>query len=525
MGGAYTATQADLLAGVWLLKAALVVLACFVLAIEKLPIPEPADTPSPAVSPGLIGIMAAVVILAFALRVTQLGTELWLDEILTRVRYVPLGFRQLLSTYDSQNHQPLYSLMARVSWLALGSADWTIRVPALLFGVGSVIAAWQYGRRVATEPEAVLAALLLAVSYHHVWFSQNARGYTVMLCLSIPATGIFQRLCVGTARPVRLVWAYGLLISLASFTHLTAALIAIGHAVALLLTTRWTAAQAVRRALWPVAALVLSGLLTLTFYALMLPQVLRDITQPTMQGAEVEWTGAGWLIAESLRVLAHGVPGGLVTVFVGLAVFGVGMASYWRQSRLTTLLMFLPPLLTLLTVLAARHNLWPRFFFFAAAFVVLVALRGGFVLVAWLVRWRPTSVATAGAAGIAALSLLTVPRAWQPKQRFQEAYDYVEAMRQPGDQVVGLDIAGHIYLFRGLGESWGFTSSVAMLAMAERSATRTWVVYTLPTRLRAIAPELYDHLSPPQYNLVRVFPATVGGAEIFVLRRDNSSAP
>lgn len=521
--GAYTATDADLLLGVWLWKGALLVLAITAVVIEGLPVPDVAESPRPHVRPATLGVMAGVTLVAIVLRVTHLGTELWLDEILTRVRYVPLEFRQLLSTYDSQNHQPLYSVMARASWLLLGGADWTIRVPAVLFGVGSVIAAWRFGRRVASEPEAVLAALLLAVSYHHVWFSQNARGYTVMLCLCISATGVFQRLCAGTSRPVRLVWAYGLLMSLATYTHLTAALIAVGHAVALLVTTRWTAPHPVRRVLGPLAALAMSGLLTITFYALMLPQVVRQISMPTMRGAEVEWTGAGWLVAESLRVLAQGIPGGLVTVMAGVGVVGVGIVSYWRQSRQTTLLMFLPPVLTLVAVLAARHNLWPRFFFFAAAFVVLVTLRGGFVLVRWLVKWRPTRVATVGATAVAALSALTVPRAWQPKQRFQEAYEFVEARREPGDQVVGLDIAGHLYLFRGQGSSWGFTTSVAMLSDAERSAKRTWVVYTLPTRLRAVAPELYAHLAPPRYNVVRVFPATVGGAEIYVLRRDSTS--
>lgn len=525
MGGAYTATPADLLAGAWLLKAALVLVAGFAIAVDRLPIPDATEaTSSPPIGTGVIALVGGIVVLAFALRVNHIGAELWLDEILTRVRYVPLRFQQLLSTYDSQNHQPFYSLMARLSWLSLGGADWTIRVPAVLFGVGSIITAWHFGRRIASEQEAILAALLLAVSYHHVWFSQNARGYTVMLCLTIPATGIFHSLCRGPVRPGRLVWTYALLMALATYTHLTAALIAVGHAVALLLSTRWNV-NALRRAVWPVAALGLSALLTLTFYAPMLPQVIRDVTEPTLQGVEVEWTGAGWMLAEGLRVMAHGVPGGLVTVSGGLVVMGVGLVSYWRQSRLTTLLMFVPPVLTLLTVLAARHNLWPRFFFFAAAFLVLAALRGGFVLVRWLVRWQPNRVATLGATMVAGLSLLTVPRAWQPKQRFQEAHDYVERMRQPGDQVVGLDIAGHVYLFRGQGESWGFTSSLTMLAASERSATRTWVVYTLPTRLRAIAPDLNDYLAPPRYQVIRVFPATVGGGEIFVLRRDSAGVP
>ena len=100
--------------------------------------------------------------------------------------------------------------------------------------------------------------------------------------------------------------------------------------------------------------------------------------------------------------------------------------------------------------------------------------------------------------------------------------DFVEQERRPGDQVVAVDIAGHVYLLRGWASTWGITTRLTMLRDSERSASRTWVVYTLPTRLRALAPDLYEYLSPPRYQPVRVFPSTVGGGEIHVLRHDSS---
>lgn len=521
--GAYTATAGDVLAGAWILKAALAVLALAALAVARLPEPATATqtgtSPSPA-SRGQVAVMTAVVALALVLRAYRLDTELWLDELLVRLRYMPLEFGQLLSMYDSQNHQPLYTVLARVSWLTLGGTDWTVRIPALAFGVASIVAIWRFGRRVGPETEAILAAVILAVSYHHVWFSQNARGYTAILCLTIPATGAFLRLCNGAHRARREAWTYAVLMALATYTHLTAALIAAGHALALGVTTRWSSAQSARRVTWPAAALVLSALLTIVLYAPMLPQVVRDVTTPTMGGVSVEWTGAGWMLAEGFRVLATGVPGGLATAAVALVVLGTGLVSFWRQSRLATLLMLLPLVVTLVAVMAARHNLWPRFFFFGAGFIVLAAVRGGFTLVRWAVRWRPDAVAITGGAAVAMASLVTVPRAWEPKQQFRAAYDFVESERLPGDEVVAVDVAYHVYLMLGLGERWRFTTSPAMLAEAERSAPRTWVVYTLPARLRAVAPLLWERLSPSRYRVIRVFPATVGGGEIHVLRRE-----
>jgi hypothetical protein len=257
----------------------------------------------------------------------------------------------------------------------------------------------------------------------------------------------------------------------------------------------------------------------------MLPQVWAEVTKPTMEGVRVEWTGAGWMLSEGLRVLGEGVPGGALTVLVALGVLGIGATSYWRQSRATTLLMFLPVAVTFVAIVAARHNLWPRFFFFASGFIVLAALRGGFVMVRSILRWHPERVATAGASAVALLSLATVPRAWQPKQQFRAAREFVEQQRQPNDEVVALEVAYHFYLMRGQAPTWRFISSLTMLREAERSARRTWVVYTLPARLRAVRPEVFEHITSSQYQVVRVFPATVGGAEIHVLRHDSANAP
>ena len=524
--GAHSATYVDLRAGVAILKLSLITLAVAGIAVTRLPAPTNllAATERTRLSTTTAFVLGAIVALALGVRVYGIDTELWLDEILLLTRYIPLELRQLVSTFDSQNHQPLYSLMARLSFLASDGVEWSIRIPAVVFGVASLMALFTFGRRVTSTTEATLAALILAVSYHHVWFSQNARGYTVMLFLAILGTRLFIDLCERKGDSYRLAWLYGIVMALATYTHMTAALIAIGHALALVLTSRWTSAEGRKRATWPVVALALSAILTVTLYAPMLPQVWRQIGTPTMEGVAVEWTGAGWMMREGMRVLSQGVPGGLLTVAVAFTVLGVGVVSYWRQSRLTTLAMFLPIVVTITTILAAQHNLWPRFFFFASGFFVLAALRGGFVIVRTVVRWQPDRVAVAGACAVALLSAVTVPRAWQPKQQFQAALDFVEGERQPADAVVALDIVADVYRLRGWAQDWRTVRDVGALADLERSAPRTWIVYTLPAKVRAQTPELYEHVTGARYQLVRLFPATVGAGEIHVLRHDSTTA-
>ena len=519
---AHGARPVDVTAGVWIFKAAVAVVALLALALRRIPAPVDGVTDHPDRDPRTLALLAGVIVLALALRLYGVGTELWLDEILMRTRYIPLDLPQLISTYDSQNHQPFYTILARLSYLSSGGTDWSLRIPAVLFGVAGVASIWFFARRVTSGAEAILAALLLAVSYHHVWFSQNARGYTTMMFLAVVSSGLFIRLCEGRGDSRRLAWTYGVVMALATYTHLTAAFIAAGHALAMLLTTSWSTGNR-RRAVWPTIALVLSATMTVALYALMLPQVVRQITQPTMDGVEVAWTGIGWMTREVIRVLSSGVPGGIFSVAAALVVLGVGVVSYWRRSRLATLVMFLPVALTLAAVVASGHNLWPRYFFFASGFLVLAALRGGFALVSAVVRWHPERVAIAGASAVALVSLTTVPAAWQPKQQFRAAYEFIEQERRPDDLVVALDAAAEIYELRGWAPQWRLTIPVPIdLEQLERSAPRTWIVFTLGVRLRAIAPAMYERLSSSRYQLVRVFPATVGNGEIHVLRHDST---
>src|SRR5262245_41137163 len=64
-----------------------------------------------------------------------------------------------------------------------------------------------------------MAALLMAVSYHHVWFSQNARGYTELMFWSLIGTGLFIE---GMAQPSRRTWfGYACVLAAAGYTHLS----------------------------------------------------------------------------------------------------------------------------------------------------------------------------------------------------------------------------------------------------------------------------------------------------------------
>src|SRR5262245_31508214 len=113
--------------------------------------------------------VAAILALATVLRSIKLGASLWYDEIATLVEFVRLPTRELITTLSSFNNHVLYSLEAQAAIAVFGESAWSLRLPAMLFGVASVAALWWFARQFVSTREANMSALLLTVSYHHIW--------------------------------------------------------------------------------------------------------------------------------------------------------------------------------------------------------------------------------------------------------------------------------------------------------------------------------------------------------------------
>ncbi|MEO7041283.1 MAG: glycosyltransferase family 39 protein [Gemmatimonadaceae bacterium] len=459
-----------------------------------------------------------VLVLGTGLRIPSLGDGLWFDEIQTYVDYVRLPLAQIISTFDSQNQHLLYSILARVSVVIFGDSVWALRLPAVCFGVASLGALIWFGERITARREALLAALILAVSYHHVWFSQNARGYTGLLFFTLIGSGCFLLLLRKPGiHTGRYIVGYAVSMALAHMIHVTAVFATAAQALVLVWLLCLHRKELANRG-WraPVAGLVLAGSLSFLAYAVVLPQFMATLLIPPDAGSATVWKDPAWMLTEGLRVLISGIPGGLLAVAVAAFVIGAGVVSYWRRSGTATAVMLLPPIVTGAAVMILSHNLWPRFFFFSAGFIVLIAVRGGFAVVDALLP--PKYVAHVGVGGallVAAASLLTVPRAWHPKQDFEAARVFVQGHRGPGDAVAVTDMTSYVYT-RYYHLPWTIVTSAADLGVLETGHSRTWMVVTFPVRLQTGEPTLWARLTN-SYRTVAHYPGTVGGGDLYVM--------
>lgn len=461
-------------------------------------------------------LLAAILVLGLILRLPHLGNGLWFDEIDTLVRYARAPFGQIVTTFDSQNQHMAYSVLAHAALGLVRDEARGVRLPAVLFGVLSLWAVLRLGMLLASRREGLLAALLLAVSYHHVWFSQDARGYTALLFWTLVCTELFVRMLEREeSGGGHLMLGYALAVACALFTHLTALFVVAAHGLIWLACAARAPGRLRESGTWmPAAAFTLAATLTLQLYAFVLPLVLGGNVTATMKDSGMVWQRPGWFVAETLRGLATGVPGGWVALLLGVVVLAAGLLSHGWRSPMRTAALLVPAAVTTVALALTSHNLWPRFFFFSAGFAVLIVVRGGFAVAETVLPAFGTRAATWVTVAVAALSLATVPRAWGPKQDYEGARSWIEQARGSEDAVVVVDMTSLPYrpYLRG---AWQVVSSEPDLAAVERTHRRTWVIYTFPARLEMVQPGIWRRLRQ-DYKPAREFPGTVGGGAIMV---------
>ncbi len=487
-------------------------------------------------------LLFAILALGLVLRLVGLGTSFWIDEVDTLLHCVRLPLAEIVTTYASENQHPLYSLLARLSVLAFGESEWSVRLPAVVMGVASLAAVARLGRLILDETSGLLAALLLAVSPHHVWFSQNARGYTGLLLFALLATAEFFELLWRPRRAGHL--RYALFFGLALYTHLTALFAFAGHGLLWLALKLRPAGEGTRppeelvdAEPLPVAratgaalgAMVLGGGVALLLYAPLLGDVMTAFTTRAEGGSVAvtkvtPWTQPGWALRQVVESLGLS-PLALTGVALAALLALVGLVSLWRNGRRGFVLVhLLAPPVALAVLLALHRHLYPRFFFFEAGFGALLLVRGARISGGWLscslpgCKVRRTALwGIAVVLLVAAASALALDRVYaHPKQDFVGARDWVEAHAAPGDAKVAVGPA-KLALPGYYAPSWKIAESAVELAALRAGSPATWLVYTLPEQLAAAHPDLFTVVER-DFERVTELPGSMGGGSVFVMK-------
>lgn len=160
--------------------------------VESAPPPPPpaADEephgPAPAT---FLVASAAIILLALGLRLAAIGEEsLWGDESHTLITAGKATLAEVIATSRREvNHPPLYFLLMHVWIGSFGDGDVSVRLPSALAGVaavgGMILLAGSLRPR---RPWlALIAGVMAATSPFLIYYSQEARNYSLLVAVEI----------------------------------------------------------------------------------------------------------------------------------------------------------------------------------------------------------------------------------------------------------------------------------------------------------------------------------------------------
>ncbi len=274
------------ISGLWLLQGALVLQGVALIYIGwrrwqfrqidpeyRLILPAVTDS-EPGSSRLYAWLLMGVTLLALILRLISVNSDLWLDEITPILDYRTASAWQVWISYISSNNHLLNTLLVKLCTAFFGEQSWAIRLPAVMFGVATIPILYWFARQALSRRASLSAALLLAVSYHHIFYSQDARAYTAYVFFSLLSSLLLVK---GLQEDRAEVWAFYILATILNFASILissfvfAAQVVVGLLALVVIKRRGVSPLPMFKRLMIV--FVITGFLAFQLYAAVVPQM------------------------------------------------------------------------------------------------------------------------------------------------------------------------------------------------------------------------------------------------------------
>ena len=495
---------------------------------ERVPIPRAGD-------PGgrVASWLWIITVLGLVLRIISLDSDLWLDEVAPLLLYGQATVWQTVTSYISANNHLLNTVLVNGVVAVAGEAEWSVRLPALVFGVATIPLLYRVARLTCSRAASLAASLLLAVSYHHIFFSQNARGYTAFVFFALAASGLLVEALVHDRR--RDWAAYVACVVLGMTSLLVFGFVLAGHAlvgVAAVLVVRRHGATGRPLARRVAAALAAAAWLAVHVYVVVLPDIYVYVRAIYVDPAVGFAPLSSELARELLRALSTGLGRAAMVAVVPAAIVGaIGVRLLYIRNPLLLAALAAPLVIQFACVVAAGLLVLPRTFLHALPLVLLILVAAMDGTATWLGGaahrrgWRlplPQLVVVA-AAILALVSAAALPAYYRtPKQPYRAALAHVDALTRPEGIVIVAHYArgGAMYYSRRMGLAPGriryaHTDAEAAQVLADAGTRPVAMLTTFPRALRLDQPDLDARLER-DWRLERRFRASVSDGDLLV---------
>ena len=125
--------------------------------------------------------LTGILLLALVLRLIAINQSLWLDEAIGALAVKNFSYSEILTTFISvDNHTPLYYSTLKFWTNITGFSENGLRSLSILFGLLTIIFTFQITKKLAKNKSTkYLASLLMSISQFHIYYSQEARMYSM----------------------------------------------------------------------------------------------------------------------------------------------------------------------------------------------------------------------------------------------------------------------------------------------------------------------------------------------------------
>ncbi len=285
-------------------------------------------------------LLVTICAIGAVLRIWNLTAEsIWWDEAATWGQ-VNGAFLQIFERTAQDNYPPAYNVLAWVSVQLLGNTEIGLRLPAAIVGVLTIPLAYALGKVAGGERAGLIAALMMALSPFAIYYSQEARPYSLLAAASALHLLLLFR---AIERPSGAT--YGAL-------TLSAVLLLYTHPYGLF---AWISAGAgyllallrhppLRRGFWPIIAAEALAFVLFTPWAYILLGVSKRIVEDGF------WIDRPNVVSGAIRLV--GLAGGpVLAALIGLLL--VASVILWLRGRRPAARETLPAMVTLPILISA----------------------------------------------------------------------------------------------------------------------------------------------------------------------------
>ncbi|MBW8011272.1 MAG: hypothetical protein FVQ83_08535 [Chloroflexi bacterium] len=499
---------------------------------------QPVSTPILVIDPiterKALLVLASITLLTIGLRLYRLGSSLWLDEITPLLLYNDASIIQIITSFISSNNHLLNTLLVKLSIGTFGEMESTVRLPAFVFGVATIPLMYSFARLTFSQGPSLGITLLLASSYHHIYFSQNARGYSAYLFFSLLSSFYFIK---GLQDDDLKNWVY---YGLSMFLNFASILISIfvftGHILVgavMLIRIKLRGSSPIPLFKRLTAVFAATGFLGFQLYANAIPQMYVYMKTVYVSPA----AGFKLFSLEFLLELWRGISVGLGTVLLlgiipGAALVGIGLFRQLRNNWMVMAVLMIPGILQAIFAIITGSITSPRFYILFLPLAILIMVQGIEWLSEKISKWLKKGDDYVSRISNSLVLLISIAFIFQlgnyysiPKQAFRESLEYIESVREADEIVIVVHIAEAGIRYYGEqynlaeGEDYFYTRTIEKFdqILTANPGKESIIVTTFHRALRIELPELFSQIED-DWVIEKTFQGTIGDGAISVWR-------